>query len=471
MICHRPFRRMLPLLWLTGGLPLVLAACTTQSLEAPTPAVVEQSDQYFDVRTPPKIDILFMIDNSPSMADKQRNLVKNFPVFMEELKKTVGGFPDVHVGVVSSDLGAGSVPLARGCTVVGGDRGILQTKPTCGLDPGAKFIASSNAGMVNNFTGDISQVFTCMATLGDRGCGYEHQLQAVRVALYESITSENAGFLRPNAYLGIILLTDEDDCSAEPSSTLFTDDPTFAGTSPSLRCAQSGHLCDGKSPPIGGFRAPLAQCTSNESGRLVKVADVVKSVRALKERPDQQIIVAAITGWSDDPAATYEYGVPPGERNVDYLPVCRGQGAEGQATAAIRVREFVQAFGANGSIHPICTNDFGPAMKRIGAALSVFVEPLCITRPLEDTNPAPGLQPDCQVVEQVPRLSGGYDEVVLPTCAGANFPCWRLDRNTSCSASGFEMSVERGGAAAVPGTRQSVKCLTCAKPGDQRCRH
>ena len=76
----------------------------------------------------------------------------------------------MHIGVVSSDLGAGSKPLVNGgCPRIGGDRGFFQTKPTCGLDPNSRFISSFNNGSMNNFNGDIATVFGCMADLGTQG--------------------------------------------------------------------------------------------------------------------------------------------------------------------------------------------------------------------------------------------------------------------------------------------------------------
>src|SRR5882724_7910439 len=51
------------------------------------------------------IDILFVIDDSPSMADKQANLEANFHRFIEVLETIDGGLPNVHIAVVTSDLG------------------------------------------------------------------------------------------------------------------------------------------------------------------------------------------------------------------------------------------------------------------------------------------------------------------------------------------------------------------------------
>ena len=69
-----------------------------------------------------------------------------------------------------------------------------------GLMNNAVFLSSLNNGTTNNFAGTLESTFSCMAALGSAGCGYEHQLQATRVALYESITPENKGFLRQDVF-------------------------------------------------------------------------------------------------------------------------------------------------------------------------------------------------------------------------------------------------------------------------------
>jgi hypothetical protein len=112
-----------------AGLATVTASCGRTQLEqpfdfpvfagTPTLPVIEQSVNS-------DVDIVFMIDNSNSMREEQQNLARNFPVFMNALKSLPEGLPNVHIGIVSSDLGTGSVDTVLGCDKPGGDRGIFQ---------------------------------------------------------------------------------------------------------------------------------------------------------------------------------------------------------------------------------------------------------------------------------------------------------------------------------------------------------
>jgi hypothetical protein len=458
------------------GLVFALLACTAHPLEEPKPMPEGQNNQYYEVNPKRDADILFLIDDSPSMSDKQDNLRRNFPNFIKRLEGIQGGLPNVHIGVVTSDLGSGPTQLNAQC-YPGGKRGVLRTGTNCGLDPNSRFITSLNNETQNNFTGKIADVFSCMAAAGDMGCGFEHQLQAIRVALYDVGSGNehlNKGFLRDDAYLAIIILTDEDDCSAEQTSDLFTDDTTFAGTTPSFRCAQVGHTCTPPNP-IGEFSTPLKQCKPKDMGRLISVNDMIQSIRKLKSNPDQQIVVAAITGIAADPdTALYRYGKPAGSTDIDYLPICEGSGSNGKATASLRIQQFVNAFGANGSLHSICDNDFGPAMDIIGMKLAAKFGNPCVDAPLLDTDTdTAGLQPECVVTDVVPA-TGGAPAVsnVLPQCkAGGARPCWQVaEDKAACPTFGFKVNVDRGTTLPLPGTQQSIKCRTCGKPDDVRCK-
>src|SRR5262249_14672551 len=138
------------------------------------------------------------------------------------------------------------------------------------------YISSSSNGTVNNFSGQLSDVFGCIAQVGASGCGFEHQLAAVRAALGDPTMGPpappgNAGFLREDALLAIIWITNEDDCSAPATSLLFDPnqnqitDPL--GPLSSSRCTDFGILCNGVRPPRTAA-GPLSNCVSNDAAAI-----------------------------------------------------------------------------------------------------------------------------------------------------------------------------------------------------------
>src|SRR5262249_34570032 len=129
------------------------------------------------------------------------------------------------------------------------------------------------------------------------------------------------------------------------------------------------------------------------------------------------------------------------------------------ATGSLRIKKFVDSFGANGSMHTICTQDFSPAMKQIAEKLASKIGTPCITAPLFDIDPnMAGLQADCQVLDRIPA-PGGYMDVPLPQCGKGPQPCWSLAMDNTC-AGGYKVAVDRGGKMAAQGTQQAIKCRT-----------
>src|SRR4029079_4917789 len=96
------------------------------------------------------VDILFVIENAGgAITGLQYKLTQDFAAYVQVLRNLPGGLPNVHIGVVSTDMGAGAYDVADipSCRH-GGDRGLLQNQPrgmTCGtgsLNPGERFIAN-----------------------------------------------------------------------------------------------------------------------------------------------------------------------------------------------------------------------------------------------------------------------------------------------------------------------------------------
>lgn len=106
--------------WVLCALILLQACGEEAPQREPGGVYISACFQWFEpVRE--SVDLLFVIDSSPRMADFQPNLRTQLSAFMHELRNMIGGLPDVHIGVVTSDLGAGPYDF-NGCAE-GGDQG------------------------------------------------------------------------------------------------------------------------------------------------------------------------------------------------------------------------------------------------------------------------------------------------------------------------------------------------------------
>ena len=479
-------------------LPLLLLACASRAPDWPGPHDGGQTQVSFRVGGPERqVDILFVIGNSPSMAPKQAVLAQNFRKMIAVLERLPGGLPEVHIGVVSSNMGAGMGAMGGNCGVGLGDRGLLwgndpndltasvaagsvaatnANNPIadgCGLLPGARWIEDGaspdgTGGRQRNYSGrTIEDVFTCLATaVGSNGCEEQHLLQATRVALIpqDGINEANSGFLRSNAYLAIVLVTDQDDCSANNYNTLNDDmfnmvtkgDP---GDTTTLRCAARGHLCGGNpiptyDPSIGytgttPFSDTFTDCSAKEkrllnpSGNpndpsnvdytylpLIDVQDVINDINNFTKgaQAKQRILVSGIIGWPpgandtnlpSDLQTNPNYRIdkdatslPASQANLwDYMPICTipsQKSTDGniyKAYGGLRLKKFVDGFGDKGQVFSICNSDFTNAMTQTGSDLvqAMTGNADCVPYALTDAAPnTPGLQPHCEAVDRTP---------------------------------------------------------------------
>jgi hypothetical protein len=322
---------------------------------------------------PRQLDLIFVIENAGSMHEPQENLQRGFPALVARLAQAPGGMPDTRIAIVSSDFGAGAGTYAVGCPGRG-DGGRFQVRGGCGLEDSSTYLFIDAAGN-RNFKGELADAFACLAALGVDGCAYEHQLQSLRTALAASdpssdIAPGNRGFLRREAVLGIVFLSNEDDCSAEVDATLYQQ--PIEGQGGSLRCALLGHICNGR--PVAArqdFREPLASCApyrpqaSERTSRLVDVQEFVDSVKALKSGAEDRIVVAAIVGWDAGPDAVYALVGRPGvSGGIDLYsaPICAD--STGSADPAIRLVGFTRGFRHH-LVHPVCDPNLMPPMRQL----------------------------------------------------------------------------------------------------------
>ena len=471
-----------------------LWACNARRLEAPQPKPERTFNGLFQQVINRDNDIVFMIDNSLSMKPLQDKLAMNFPSFMTQLQMIPGGLPNVHIGVISSSLGAGpySATDIPACPT-GGDAGVFQSMQrlpqycaTGSLNAGQNFIIGSAGGMQANYTGNIANAFSCIAGLGDGGCGFEHQFASTLRALGADGNApppQNANFLRPNAYLGIILITNEDDCSAPPDSMLFNPASRFVsdplGPLASYRCNEFGHLCGGARPPRTNI-APngtdlTGTCKSAEDGTLLKVSDVVSRMKALKPDPSK-ILVAAIAG----PPTPYVVETGPATLKDDPIqqwPQIRHscqQNTGEYADPSVRIAEWIEAFGANGVFQVICADTFTPALQVIAKKLGALIGDPCVDGKLLDTtgalwSDADMNPPDCAVVDHTFSDQGVKIDTPVPSCAmsGGAAPCWTIKGTGGmCKPGQFFVQFTRQGMQPSD-LNSSVSCSVrvCPPPG------
>lgn len=156
-----------------------------------------------------KIDFLFVIDNSLSMEDEQANLIANFPDFIEGIQGTLDDVSDYHVGVVTSD---GYGFNSAGCNALGGlvtqTGGESSSNATCGpYAEGHNFMTEQD---------DLGTAFSCAAQVGVSGWPLEVPMDALSATLDGGPGSCNDGFLRSDALLVVVLITDEFEGPGDP---------------------------------------------------------------------------------------------------------------------------------------------------------------------------------------------------------------------------------------------------------------
>lgn len=138
----------------------------------------------FSQPTEPKVDVLWVIDNSGSMGEEQSNISRNFGAFTSEAARWRA---DWQTGVATTDLDDPN------------QAGKLQGNPR-----------------VMNFRAGTTSSFPRTAIVGTQGSGTEQGLEASRLALTAPLITDpqfNGGFLRADAALAVIYVSDEEDQS------------------------------------------------------------------------------------------------------------------------------------------------------------------------------------------------------------------------------------------------------------------
>lgn len=148
--------------------------------------------------TKPKADILLVIDDSGSMGDKQMALAQNMAAF---LQYATSNQVDFQIGVTNTEL-------------TDPDRGKLCTGPsTGGACPHTSATRPPSLGILRPTTPNLATQFASLVNVGTSGFSESCMEPATRALTAPFITdpAANAGFLRNDAVLAVVCVTDARD--------------------------------------------------------------------------------------------------------------------------------------------------------------------------------------------------------------------------------------------------------------------
>lgn len=232
--------RAWPILLPVALAPAGLLGCQDYLFEQKFPEKVKEATIVRPAAVPTPADILFVVDNSGSMADEQENLARNFDAFIEQ----IAGAGDYQIGVVTTDTTIGNPDEGeqagllistfstnppnylisldnQSCTNAGIAHGCFR-----GPDAATRIISSQR-------TPDAMQqieAFRRNVRVGSCGSGEEQGLRAMQLALGKTEAGGcNEGFLRDNANLVIIIVSDEPDTDNTPIEQYVVDVGRYKG--------------------------------------------------------------------------------------------------------------------------------------------------------------------------------------------------------------------------------------------------
>lgn len=476
----------------------------------------------YDLKPPPgptdtainlqrRVDVLFVVDNSPSMTPKQQALKAAFGNVATALNtaRDAGRLGQYHIGVITSDLGANMFVDSLMSCKEGGLGGALQpigaAAPSECLPPTGtrKFIeidqiaGTSNLPAAPAAADPLTWTFGCMSAVGDKGCGFEQTLESARVALSDSTIAANAGFLREEATLIVVFVTDEDDCSTPTTSSLFdpmqmNPPPDGLGRMSSYRCSNFGIVCTNPATGMptrlpyeatGGVWTNCRSATNAEGGLLYESSRYIDFFT--KPRAEGGVkpsgVRVALFGILGDSSAGLEVVVGGQQMTSDGQPQpCTGPGCSpilkhacviepsNHGDPAVRLREVIQA-APTSALSSVCS-DFGTTLTALGSLMVAEVGTGCLDRAIATPS-----APSCKVEEVTYNGAAAPTKTTLPKCdaTNSNTPCWVLETHSGCAAihspvSGADeqlrLRLERGATPQPEGTGVAATCVTVAAP-------
>ncbi len=291
-----------------------------------------------------KVDILWVIDSSGSMGPKQARLAANFDGFMQQL---VNANPpiDFHIAVTTTDTDDVAV------------RGKLRTWSLSGQTDDFIACTPQNGGSITCNTGSTGAAVTAfgqMSQVGTAGSPQERGLYSAYLALtnvFNLSTEAVTRFVRPDAALYVVMVSDEDDSSCSPMTR-----QSFCTADPGCRCAPDQALSG-----TGAW---------GSTGYFVRFFETYKGYGNA-----ESVAVAAIVSSNNDAGVPSQFG-----DSNPHVGCCRSLNGGECPTSGVNdggfevsyfANRYVQVAAATGGVSvSICQDDFSGALASLGFAAS-----------------------------------------------------------------------------------------------------
>lgn len=294
------------------------------------------------------------------MEQKQIRLASALPRLVDAITRVA---PSLHVGVVTSDMGVGGLVVGFCETRYGDDGRLIDTAGASGCSGTYPSVFEFGIG-----SADRVEDLGCVARVGTGGCGWEQQLEAALKALSPSVPQSwtapdytpitfvdgttghadgaNAGLIRDDSVLAVLLLTDEEDCSASNPDLFNPDSVEFGSVDLNLRCIAYSEAVHPVSRYVDGFRR-----LRRDPRRFVYAGIIgIESELDPTVPPDYQAVL-------DSPAMSYDpnllmFGKPQPPRRL------------------VEVARDLVPWGAGTALHMISQDDYSDEVAHIASVIT-----------------------------------------------------------------------------------------------------
>ncbi|MEM6991242.1 MAG: hypothetical protein AAF721_12110 [Myxococcota bacterium] len=357
-----------------------------------------------------EVDILFVIDNSGSMAEEQAAIATSAAALTASLD---AAGVDYRIAVTTTDVDnpwcSGTTPevgrprlsscrsrqdefvfvgaqqidaTAEACLEICAAE-TLEVLPT---DVVGDIMAAPRPWIevtagVSNIDGlAIADALACALPQGINGCGFEQPLEAMykAIALSDFEDDQAFGFFRTGAVPVVIIVSDEADCSYNPDQeTIFLpDDDRFFWSLPdeptptSAVCWNAGVQCNGGGCTPANLDA-LGADTSEANAVMRPVSRYVDTLQELEDAaaavtPGVDLLVEVFGGFTPDGSVVYQPSADPAFQD-DYGigPGCSS--SAGEAVPMVRIVAVADAMATDGHapLSSICDASFDSKMAGI----------------------------------------------------------------------------------------------------------